>query len=252
MQKQNDVTLLIDIGNTAIKWGFSHPKPVILSGRENYQPVFPESLILTHWETLPKPNRVLISNVAAHSTGEQINALIKKHWNIEGTFIVENQPLEEINPLITQGILGVDRWLALLATHQIEQNPFAIIGCGTAITLDVCQNGTHLGGLITPGIGLMRLSLEKYTVSCRLNPEQKDENHFLAFDTDNAMRAGTLQMAAAFIETTLQKIEKRLDLQLKTFITGGDASRLIPHFHDAARFIESPSLVLNGLALFST
>lgn len=244
--------LLIDIGNTAIKWGFSTPKPVILAGRENYQHKLPKSRMLAKWQTLPKPTSALISNVATAQIGTEIKALIKAYWNIEAVFIQENQTHSSIKPLITHGILGVDRWLALLAICQTEPTPFAVIGCGTAITLDVCQNRTHLGGLITPGIKLMRLALEDYTAGCRLNPAQSDPNHLLAFNTDGAMRAGTLEMAAAFIETTLEKVEKQHNLSLKTFITGGDANQLMPRFHHPARFIEIPALVLNGLALFES
>jgi len=247
---KNDLTFLIDIGNTAIKWGFSQPKPIVLLGRESYQDILPKSTILDQWHTLPKPNHVLISNVATDLVGEQIKTLVKEHWNIEATFIQENQTLPKIKPLITNSILGVDRWLALLALHQTEHSPFALIGCGTAITLDVCQNGSHLGGLITPGVELMRFSLEKYTAGCRLNPDQIDSDQLLSFNTDGAMRAGTLQMPAAFIETTLEQIEKKFNLTLKIFITGGDANRLMSRFHHADRFIEIPSLVLNGLALF--
>jgi type III pantothenate kinase len=243
-------TLLIDIGNTAIKWGFSNPKPIRLLGRENYRKLLPEACILANWQTLPRPKNVFVSNVATHSTGEKMKALIKKCWDIDATFIHENQTCEGVKPLITHGILGVDRWLGLLALRQIEQQPFAMVGCGTAITLDVCQNGTHLGGLITPGIELMRLALEKFTAGCRLNLDTNDSDNLLAFDTDGAMRAGTLQMAAAFIETTVGKIEEKLDLPLKIFIAGGDVSRLIPRFQFAQRFIEMPSVVLSGLALF--
>lgn len=244
------MTLLIDIGNTAIKWGFSHPKPITLLGRENYRDILPESLLLNAWKTLTPPKKVLISNVATQFVGEQINALVKKYWHIEAIFIQENQAVQGIKPLKTHSILGIDRWLGLLGLEQIEEKPFAMIGCGTATTLDICQNGKHLGGLIAPGVELMRLSLEKYTAGCRLNPYQKDSNDWLAFDTDGATRAGTLGMATTFIETTLEKIENMLDLELKRFITGGDATRLIPLFKHPAHFIESPALVLNGLVLF--
>jgi len=244
------MTLLIDIGNTAIKWGFSHPKPITLLGRENYRDVLPESLLLSEWKTLPPPKKVLVSNVATHFVGEQISTLVKKYWNIEAIFIQENQVVQGIKSLKTHSILGVDRWLALLGLQQIEAQPFVVIGCGTATTLDACQNGEHVGGLIAPGVELMRLSLEKYTAGCRLDPTGKDLNDWLAFDTDGATRAGTLGMATTFIETTLEKIESILDLEVKSFITGGDAERLMPLFKHPERFIEVPALVLNGLVLF--
>ena len=69
--------------------------------------------------------------------------------------------------------LGVDRWLALLAAHHyvgqdigqgIEQDveqgavssSWLIIDAGTAVTVDLMDKGKHLGGLIIPGLQLLR------------------------------------------------------------------------------------------------
>ncbi len=73
--------------------------------------------------------------------------------------------------------LGVDRWLALLAAHHyvgqnigqdvgqgIEQDvergaassSWLIIDAGTAVTVDLMDKGKHLGGMIIPGLQLMR------------------------------------------------------------------------------------------------
>lgn len=244
--------LLIDIGNTSIKWGaLLDNGHVNLLGRSFYQNHLSETKIIKHWQCFTQPEKVLISNVASKTTGEQIQTILQQLWNLTPTFIRENnEGPATIKPIHTQSILGVDRWLALLALNQTEKVPFATIGCGTAITIDVCQNNTHQGGLIAPGIELMRLSLIEHTAGCRLNPKQEDTQDFLALDTDGAMRAGSLQMALAFIETTLEKIENTLNISLKRFITGGDAERLIPYFQKPTRFIAVPSLVLNGLALF--
>lgn len=242
--------LLIDIGNTAIKWGTSDHDSVLLLGRERYREVLPETVILTSWQTLSTPKTILISNVAGHAIADQIKLLIKKCWDVEPIFIVENQPLEKTKPLVTRGILGTDRWLALFGISQMENSAFAVIGCGTAITLDICENSVHLGGLIAPGVELMRLALETYTAGCRLNPSGHDTDALLAFDTDGATRSGTLRMAATFIESTLEEVEKHFNLQLKIFITGGDADRLMPFFEHPSRFIEVPAVVLEGLALF--
>jgi type III pantothenate kinase len=243
--------LLIDIGNTSIKWGTLDKGHVNLLGRSFYQNHLSATKIITHWQTLPQPKKVLISNVAAKTTGEQIQTILQQLWNLTPIFIQENnEGPAALKTLKTQSILGVDRWLALLALNQTETQPFATIGCGTAITIDVCQNNAHQGGLIAPGIELMRLSLIEHTAGCRLRPQQKDKPSLLAFDTDGAMRAGSLQMALAFIETTLEKIEHTLNVSLKIFITGGDAERLMPYFQKPTRFIAAPSLVLNGLALF--
>ena len=73
--------------------------------------------------------------------------------------------------------LGVDRWLALLAAHHyvgqdigqdvgqgIEQDveqgaassSWLIIDAGTAVTVDLMDKGKHLGGMIIPGLQLLR------------------------------------------------------------------------------------------------
>jgi type III pantothenate kinase len=244
------MTFLIDIGNTAIKWGVSDQQNVLLLGKEQYERHLPQTRILEQWKKLPRPSNALISNVASSAAGKQAQALLKTCWSLDGVFVEENQQSELIKPLVTQNILGVDRWLALLFVHQLEKTPFAIVGCGTAITLDICIDGQHVGGLIAPGIELMRLSLEEHTAGCRLNPMKKDPFAFMATDTDAAMRVGTLQMGAAFIEGTFEKIERALDLSLKKIITGGDADRLLALFKVPQAFIQEPALVLKGLALF--
>lgn len=244
------MTFLIDIGNTTIKWGIIDKKNVVLLGREHYRDTLSHTTILQQWKKLPKPKNILISNVAAPAIGEKINLFAQQCWDMDGIFITEKQSLKGIQSIKTQSILGVDRWLALLTANQVEKQPFAVIGCGTAITLDVCKDHSHLGGLIAPGIELMRLSLEEHTDGCRLKPDQIDDSALMAFNTNGAMRAGSLHMATAFIETTLEKIQQALGLAFKPIITGGDAERLIPRFKNPDRFSYEPALVLKGLALF--
>ena len=55
--------------------------------------------------------------------------------------------------------LGVDRWLALLAIKARGESAAVIIDVGTACTIDVMNNGQHLGGYIFPGIAVARDAL---------------------------------------------------------------------------------------------
>lgn len=247
--------LLIDIGNTAIKWGCFDSQAttsITALGSERYHNNLPETVILPQWQALPKPTCVLVSHVGTRAIKHTVQQWIHACWQLEGNFIQENQTKASIKPLITSGILGVDRWLALLFLSQVEFAPFAVVGCGTAITFDVCQNHHHLGGLITPGVELMRLSLQEHTACCRLKADRQDTLNLLAADTDGAMRIGTLRMAAAFIENTLACVEAQHALSLNCFITGGDAKRLMPFFQTPDRFILKPALVLQGLGLFAS
>lgn len=244
--------LLIDIGNTAIKWGCLDSQAAITAlGSERYHNNLPQAVILPQWQALPKPTRVLVSHVGTQDIKHTVQQWIRACWQLEADFIQENQITVSLKPFITRGILGVDRWLALLFLSQVEFAPFAVVGCGTAITFDVCQNHRHLGGLIAPGVELMRLSLQEHTACCRLKEDRHDTLNLLAADTDGAMRTGTLRMAAAFVETTLACVEAQHAVALNGFITGGDAKRLMPFFQTPDRFTLKPALVLQGLGLFA-
>ena len=43
-------------------------------------------------------------------------------------------------------LLGVDRWLAIIAASRLTQGPYCVVDCGTAVTLDaVDRRRRHLG-----------------------------------------------------------------------------------------------------------
>ena len=55
--------------------------------------------------------------------------------------------------------LGIDRWLGMIACYNLYSSGFCLAGCGTAITVDVVDStGQHQGGLISPGLLLMKES----------------------------------------------------------------------------------------------
>ena len=67
-------------------------------------------------------------------------------------------------------MLGVDRWLALVAAWNMVRQPAVVADLGTAATLDfVAGDGRHVGGYIVPGPGLMAKALARDTARVRVS-----------------------------------------------------------------------------------
>ncbi len=133
--------------------------------------------------------------------------------------------------------LGVDRWLALLAAHHyvkqgIEQDveqdaassSWLIIDAGTAVTVDLMDKGKHLGGMIIPGLQLLRDSFYDKTQIIPSNTSQPVEDEinknsnkeeskkiskkiskkvYWGTDTDSCLNIGTRLALEAFIQQNL-------------------------------------------------
>src|SRR3569832_603245 len=127
-----------------------------------------------------------------------------------------------------------------------------IVDAGTAITLDdLSTDGHHLGGLIMPGIELMRRSLLERSEGIRAataSPERGDIT-LLARDTQSGVDGGTLYAAVAAIDRVMQDVGTELGETLTRVITGGDAERLLTLLH--GQYHHVPDLVLHGLAIIA-
>lgn len=135
--------------------------------------------------------------------------------------------------------LGIDRWLGLLAAHELLHDVCCVVDCGTAITLDVlCRDGQHLGGYILPGLALMSDSLLRETERVRY-AAGAPAALVLGRSTATAVMNGAMLAVVAMIERVV--LEHRAQLVL----TGGDAANIsaqltTPHVVD-------PELLLHGL-----
>jgi type III pantothenate kinase len=61
-------------------------------------------------------------------------------------------------------LTGIDRLLTAFAAYSRARSPLAVIGVGTAMTIDFVQgDGTHVGGVILPGPWMMAKALHAQT-----------------------------------------------------------------------------------------
>ena len=138
--------------------------------------------------------------------------------------------------------LGADRWLAMKAAWAQSVGKCCVISCGTAITVDrVDAAGQHLGGLIFPGLQMMRNALASETEKLpHVAHDHILSDAFLANNTVDAIVQGTLLGVTAFVEMQLNKTQA-------VFLTGGDAERVAQYL--SSDITIDPHLVLKGLSI---
>ena len=255
--------LLIDIGNTRVKWGMLERGTLNVS--EDTFPVMEISVGLGEFFAgIKKPVRVFISNVAGKETGTETEEWITKTWQVTPDFVVSTQEYPGIqNGYAKPGQLGVDRWLAMIGAFQYfpdmenspkkescdDISPLCIIDCGSAVTIDVLTgDGEHQGGLIVPGLHMMRDGLmEKIQIDA--NARTENTISLLARDTLSAISGGTLYTLVAAIDRITTDLRAEMEGSLICIITGGDAKDLLPLL--SGEYIFRPNLVLEGLTVIA-
>jgi type III pantothenate kinase len=243
------VILLVDVGNTRIKWGLSHDEVISGHGALEYKgrPVL--EMLQKAWADLPPPTRIIVANVAGAELADNLERYCRERFQREPEYM-QAVPKEcgVTNGYSLPAQLGVDRWAAVIGAYHLYSGPTCIIGCGTAITVDtVTHEGMHLGGMIAPGIGVMRRAL---TAAAPAIPEEPGDTYMLyARDTRTAVTSGILYAVAGLIERATTEIRAQQGTRTKFLITGGDAGQLQQMIQ--GWFTLVPHLVLEGLAVWA-
>lgn len=240
--------LLIDIGNTNLKWARGETDSVGEMRTVRHHGGLPIDLHAA-WEQLGTPQRVLVSNVAGDKMADAVRRACRSYWELEPRFARTEPASYDVSVAYERPErLGVDRWLALIAAHRSCDGPVLVVDAGTAVTFDLLlSGGRHLGGLILPGIEIMRDGLLAGTHIPRVEPQDLSEPW--AADTGTAIAAGSIQAPAALAERLYHRLADLAGADPVLILTGGDAQRLLSAMH--GRVLQSPDLVLRGLALIA-
>ena len=233
--------LAIDAGNSRVKWGWHDG-----GGWSSLATVSLIEFAAANHDINPfaatheNPVRIVISNVA----GDGAHQLL-----INWTSIFEAEPLWLKGEAERCGVtsryerpeqLGPDRWAALIAARALHQGPCLVVNAGTATTADVLSaRGEFLGGLILPGVDLMRFVLHEHTGRLPLQ-----EGRFVQTprNTIDAIETGCRHAQAGAVERMLRVAgEGALCL-----VSGGAGKALVEQLGIPCRYVEN--LVLEGLA----
>jgi type III pantothenate kinase len=231
------MNLLIDIGNTRLKWCCSH------NGQLSEITAFlneelTEQQLIAVWQDLPTPMRIGLASVSKPSLQKLLHAVVDKLWPTLTIKAITSQAhaFGVLNAYKNPGSLGVDRWLAMVAARQCYPDSLCVVDCGTAITIDLLNaEGKHLGGMISPGLTTMKKSLAQGAAQLEFSVNQHAFG--LANNTDAAIYSGTLASVIGLIEYVM-----KCHPYCQLLLTGGDGNLI-------ASYLNTPSIVDNDLVM---
>ncbi len=244
-------TLLLDIGNSWIKWGV-HEGETIRRARKLRHSVIHEQGLAALASKLPRAvDAVFACNVAGDNFSTRVSRAVGAHCDCDVRFArSESQACGVSNGYRRPRQLGVDRWVAMIAARSMCDTSCVVVDAGTAITIDVLNNdGQHLGGQILPGLGLMTESLASSTsdlpdVSWRISRNSSGLDIF-ASKTSAAISLGAVGAAVGAVERAT-RVLRDAGFEPTIFLTGGDARHILEPIEEEA--VNCPHLVLQGLA----
>ncbi len=244
-KRQESRTLLLDIGNTHLKWAWAgriHAGPPrVIAYRESDNHWFSE------WQQgeQPRPGKILVANVAGAEIAESLSRQAIDLWGICPEFLLARERgWGVVNAYREPAALGVDRWLAMIAAQARGLTPACIFDCGTAVTADLIDGGgVHRGGLILPGLQMMREAIIGRT-AIRVDEVPPPEG-LLARDTAAAIALGGVQALVALAERLLEQGRVAIGTRPELLLTGGDAGLVQSRLEVPCRV--EPDLVMSGL-----
>lgn len=249
--------LLVDAGNTFIKWALTHSDlpftPESIHWKEFGTVRHHElSSLKDAWQNLHRKfpiERVIISNVAGQNIGNSIFDLLaglepaspKIDW-----FYSEYSLAGIKNTYLDYRKLGSDRFASMVGARALHpEQALIVVTAGTATTIDaISTDGTFMGGMILPGLKLMAESLAHNTAQLPEVAQNNSKIGYFANETGNAILSGCINAQAGAIERAFTDHSKQFD-NVKCLLSGGAARYIAPNLSIPHRIIDN--LVLIGL-----
>jgi type III pantothenate kinase len=233
--------LLVDIGNSRIKWTLNRDGQELARGNQSLAAAETFSAAM---RGVAEPERVIACNVAGERGQEALTAAIRP-WGLEPQWVTAaKQAYGVSNCYAHPEKLGPDRWAALVAAHAMGQGDALVISLGTAMTVDWLRaNGEFAGGMIIPGMRLMREALAQGTDGVGY---QQGKTRGFACNTADAVESGLAFALSGALMQARQTVMNATEKAPVCLITGGDAAWLASMLDFPLILV--PDLVMQGLA----
>ena len=242
--------LVVDIGNTRIKWACVSGRGLVDPGEAVHERI-PGAALESLAKAAPgRPERVVAVNVAGEEFVSAFTEMVKRRWDLIPEFALTKRQGHGVRCAYPDpSRMGSDRWVALIAGFRLAAGAACVIDAGTAVTLDaVDPGGRHLGGLILAGPRVIAAALDRQTSGIgetRGHSRPAQGAAVLGTSTDEAVATGALLGLAAGLDRAVSAVAGDLDEQPAVYLTGGDATRLFPWLETTCE--RRPHLVLEGL-----
>ncbi len=235
------MNLVIDAGNSRVKWGWhegggwkSMATVSLIEFAAGGHDINP--FATTH----ANPDAIVISNVAGDGA-HQLLVNWTSIFDVDPRWVhgmTEQCGVRNLYEAPEQ--LGSDRWASLIAARALVKGLCVVVNAGTATTVDVLSaEGAFLGGLILPGVELMRFVLHEHTG--RL-PIQEGRFVHAPRNTLDAIESGCRHAQAGAVD----RMVRLAGPAAQCIVSGGAGPALVDRLEVPARYVEN--LVLEGLA----
>jgi type III pantothenate kinase len=243
--------LLVDIGNTRIKWvrvrdgqfGTRHAAVHSSWGARDYARLFGRTRLA----------RVVVSSVAgARADGLLAGAATRAGVRAQFVKVARNAGGVTVGYL-EPWRLGVDRFVGMVGAHQLFPHlPVCVVGVGTAMTLDLIDgSGRHKGGVIIPAPTLLVETLLSRTSGIRRRAQGggSGERGLFGRSTRSGIVQGSRYAAAALIDRAVQEAEVLVRRRPLVVLTGGGSEAVRALVKSPC--VGVPDLVLRGLQVLA-
>jgi type III pantothenate kinase len=241
------VNVLVDAGNSWIKCA-----SVDAGGQSDYHRFATDhyTVEMDSWFcSLTHSDRILVANVIGESFEDWFRQkCVEQYLPVPEFVFTPSEGLGIRTAYEKPDSLGVDRFLAIAAAYQQVGGAVIVIDCGTAVTIDaVSKEGVHQGGVIIPGLQLMKDALGFGTVG--IGRTASEEIEVFARSTEVGVHSGVLFAVVGGVREVLSRQRDRLGGTPEYIFTGGAAQIIVDQLGLPCRICDN--LVFDGLLMFA-
>jgi type III pantothenate kinase len=248
------VLLALDVGNTNVTIGVFDAEK--LAGRWRLRTIKEQTadewgILLRNLFTLSSLDLqavrgVIISSVVP-AVDQPLEAMAHRYFNRSPAFVSHTTDLGIGVQYDNPREVGADRLVNAVAGFHKYGGPCIVVDLGTTINFDiVSRDGTFLGGVICPGIGMSISGLFAKTARLPMVDFREPEK-LIGSNTVGSITSGLYFGFIGMIDGIVERVGAELGPDTKAVATGGQGQRIA----QASRFVRiyDEDLTLEGLRL---
>ena len=236
--------ILLDCGNTALKWQQWQEDRLLASGGLAYDDGWLKRLDqqMQQWGK----QSVYLTSVLDDERQLALEQCLGRYQQSFTRFRSAASELGVTSAYRDPGSLGDDRWMALLAAHELAPQGSLIIDAGSATTLDLMSaDGQHQGGAIIPGTRTSQDHFREIFSYLDLSQLQADASRPPGCSTPQAIHIDYQQDPLDILVNLLTQWRELLPPEAVLLLAGGDANRVENRLAMPLRRV--PDLVFKGM-----
>lgn len=237
----NNKVLVVDAGNTSVKWAAFEGSRLTCLARDIQEKVSDELAPLASELLSFKPDNVYFSSVRPVDHELGLKQFIAIQYPDIPCFELKSQDYScgVKNSYEDVSRLGVDRWLTVIAAHDKSQDT-VVIDAGTALKVEfIPADGQYQGGYIVPGQPMMESMLVEKTGKIRFQENDLNDFQGIINNTGLAVHLGCWEMTLGLVERVC-----RQNPRSRFIFTGGNGKTIMQALNIDADY--EPNLVLLG------